>query len=346
MKKHRARSASALAVVIAIGLQLAAAPAFAQSARLKFGTIAPRGSLYHQALLEMGDAWKQAEPRGSQFTVFTDGSQGGEVDTVRRMRIGQLHGALISVVGLMEIDAGAAALQVMPLMFRSWEEVDAAGQRVRPMLEKRLHDKGFVVLFWGEGGWVRFFSKERAVRPSDFRKLKMFAWSGDPEQITLMKAMNYQPVVIETADIIPGLQTGLINAVPVTAMWALASQIDSSARHMLDIRWVPIVGAAVITRKTWEGLSSAGREALQRAAARAAGEIRARRVALDVEAVEAMKKRGLQVHALTPDAEAEWRQLAASVYPKIRGTMVPADMFDAVQAAVADYRFANGGERR
>jgi len=346
--KRRARNGIVLAfaIALAVGLALAAAPASAQSARLKFGTIAPRGSLYHQALLEMGDAWKQAEPRGSQFMVFTDGSQGGEADMVRRMRIGQLGGALVSVVGLMEIHSGAAALQVMPLMFRSWEEVDAAGQRVRPMLEKRLHDKGFVVLFWGEGGWVRFFSKERAVRPSDFRKLKMFAWSGDPEQIALMKAMNYQPVVLETADIIPGLQTGLINAVPVTAMWALASQIDGSAKHMLDIRWVPIVGAAVITRKAWDSLSAAGREALRRAAVRAAGEIRAQRVAIDVEAVEAMKKRGLQVHALNSDAEAEWRALAASVYPRIRGTMVPEDMFDAVQSAVAAYRTANSGEQR
>lgn len=328
-----------MALVAAVALQLTSPPAGAQQPlRIKLGTIAPRGSMYYQALLEMGETWRRAEAPGTVFTVFPDGSQGGEADIVRRMRIGQLNAALVSVIGLTEIDAGTGALQKMPLMFRSWEEVDAAGQRVRPLLEKRFLDKGFVVLFWAEGGWVRFFSRERAVRPADFKRMKMFAWSGDPEQINLMKAMGYQPVVLETADILPGLQTGLINAVPITAAWALATQVDGTAAHMLDIRWVPVVGAAVITRSAWDALTPAGREALRQAAAKAAEQFRAQRASADAEAVAAMRKRGLQVHALTPELEAEWRQLAESVYPRIRGAMVPADAFDAVQSALADYR--------
>ena len=311
--------------------------------RLKFGTIAPRGSLYHQGLLEMGETWKRAEAPGATFTVFADGSQGGEADLVRRMRIGQLHGALMTVVGLSEIDPAPAALQKMPLMFRSWEEVDAAAERVHPLLEQRIRDKGFVVLLWAEGGWVRFFSRERARRPADFSRLKVFAWAGDSEQVALMKALGYQPVVLETADILPGLQTGLVNVVPAAAVWALSTQMDTTAQHMLDIRWVPIVGAAVITRSAWNSLSPASREAMQRGAAKAAADMRARRASTDVEAIEAMRKRGLQVHAVSPELEAEWRQLAESLYPRIRGSMVPADMFDAVQAALAEYR---GAERQ
>lgn len=324
-----------------------AAAAAQDAARIKLGTIAPRGSIYHKSLMEMGETWRRAEAPGASFTVFPDGSQGGEADIVRRMRIGQLNAALISVIGLTEIDPGAGALQKMPLMFRSWEEVDAVGQRVRPLLEKRFLDKGFVVLFWAEGGWVRFFSKERALRPADFRRLKMFAWTGDAEQIAQMKALGYQPVVLETTDILPGLQTGLINAVPVTAAWALAGQIDVTAPHMLDIRWVPVVGAAVITRSAWDALSPSGKQALRRGAEKAAEQLRAQRATADAEAVEAMKKRGLQVHPLTPELETEWRQLAESVYPKVRGAMVPADMFDAVHEALAEHRgtTSNGAAR-
>jgi TRAP-type transport system periplasmic protein len=322
----------------ALLLGFAPASVEAQAPRIKLGTLAPRGTLYHHVLLEMGQAWRQAEAPGAVFTVFTDGAQGGEADIVRRMRLGQLDAALVSVIGLTEIDAGAGALQKMPLMFRSWEEVDAAGQRVRPMLESRFQDKGFVVLFWVEAGWVRFFSKEPALRPADFRRLKMFAWAGDAEQVALMKALGYQPIVLETADILPGLQTGLVNAVPVTAVWALMTQVDTSARHMLDIRWVPIVGASVVTRKAWDGLTPAGRKALKAGAEKAGERLRAHRAAGDLEAVEAMKKRGLQVHALTPELETEWRQLAEGIYPKIRGGMVPADMFDAVQQALAEHR--------
>ena len=310
--------------------------------RIRLGTLAPKGSSYHRALQEMGEKWKQAEGGGSSFTVFTDGTQGGEADMVRRMRVGQLNAALVSVVGLMEIDRSVTALQYMPMLFRDWAEVDYVREKLHASLEHRLLDKGFVVLFWGDAGWVRFFSKEPSRTPSDFRKAKMFAWSGDNDQVELMKHLGYTPVPLETADILPGLQTGLITAVPSGAYFALAGQFDTVARHMLELKWVPVVGAAVITKKTWDELSARGREQLRAAADAAGVKIRTQARKEDVEAVEAMRNRGLDVYKPTPDVEEQWRKLAEEAYPKIRGSLVPADTFDEVRTAVAEYRKQNG----
>jgi TRAP-type transport system periplasmic protein len=315
----------------------------ADQTRLRFATLAPRGSLYHRVLLEVGEAWQRAEGTGATFTVFTDGVQGDEADVVRRMRIGQLSGGMMSVVGLSEIDPGATALQFMPLMFRSWEEVDVAGRMLRPVLEKRMAERGFLVLYWGEAGWVRFFTKNPAVHPSEFKRLKIYTWTGSTAQVDLMKALGYQPVVLETADILPGLQTGLIDALPLIPTWALATQVDTLAPHMLDMRWVPIVGGAIVTRKAWDGMSPTGQAALRQASAKATADLRAARESADQEAIAAMRQRGLQVHPLTPDAQAEWEQLVTAGYPRIRGNMVPADVFDAVQKALSDFRSGHAG---
>ena len=306
--------------------------------RPRFATLAPRGTLYHRELLEVGEAWRLATGAPAGFTVFTDGIQGDELDIVRKMRIGQLNGAMISVVGLSAIEPGVAALQYMPLVFRSWEEVDAVSRRLRPQLEQRIEKNGFVVLYWGEAGWVRYFTKTAAVRPGEFQRLKIFCWSGTPQQVELMRALGYQPVSLETADILPSLQTGLIDAVPVIASWALAAQVDGIAPHMLDMRWVPIVGAAVVTRKTWEGMSPQVQQAVRQASAQASEALRAERERADQAAIEAMRKRGLKVHELPPEALAEWQQLVAKSYPRIRGGMVPPDMFDLVQQTLAEFR--------
>src|SRR5437762_870555 len=138
-----------------------------------------------------------AQGPGSAFIVYTDGSQGGEADMVRRMRVGQLNAALLSVVGLSEIDDSASVLQKMPMVFRSWDELDFLREKLRPRLEQRFFDKGFVVLFWRDVGWVRFFSKEPAIRPADYRRMKVFTWAGDNPQVDIMKALGYQPVVLE-----------------------------------------------------------------------------------------------------------------------------------------------------
>ncbi|MDO9190195.1 MAG: TRAP transporter substrate-binding protein DctP, partial [Sulfurimicrobium sp.] len=146
---------------------------------------------------------------------------------------------------------------------------------------------------------------------------------------------------LETSDVLPALQTGLINVVPATPYYALAAQFSSPAPYMLDINWAPIVGALVVTRKAWDAMSPAGQEALRAAAAKSGAEMRAKARVEDGEAIAAMQKRGLQVTRPTPAQEAEWRKFAEGIYPKIRGTMVPAETFDEVKRLLAEYRAAH-----
>jgi len=306
--------------------------------KIKLATLAPQGTIYHRVVQEMGEQWRRAEGEDARFIVYPGGTQGGEADVVRRMRIGQLNASLLSVVGLSEIDFSVTALQYMPLVFRSWEEFDYAGSRLRPILEQRLRDKGFIVLFWVEAGWVRFFSRYPAARPEDFKDQTIFSWAGDLEHVRLVDSLGYRQAVLETADIFPSLQTGLIDVVPVTPAYALATQIYTLAPYMLDMKWAPIVGALVITEKAWLGMSPSGREALEQAAAGAADKLRAVRSDLDTRAVEAMQKRGLKVQPLTPETEAKWQQLVEGAYPAIRGNSVPAEIFDDVLQLLADFR--------
>jgi len=66
-----------------------------------------------------------------------------------------------------------------------------------------------------------------------------------------MQSAGFNPVPLETADIIPGLQTGLIDVVSMPPFYALARQVYLPAPNMLDLDWAPLIGAAVITRKAW-----------------------------------------------------------------------------------------------
>jgi TRAP-type C4-dicarboxylate transport system substrate-binding protein len=307
-------------------------------AQLKIGSLVPKNSLYHRQLMEVGEAWKKSQTGTPRFNVFTDGSQGGEAEMVRRMRIGQLQAALLSVVGLREIEPSIAALQNLPLAFRSWEELDYVREKMRPGMEKKFLEKGYVVLAWGDAGWVRFFSKQAAFSPEDFKKMKFFAWGAEAEQQEIMKSLGYTPVPLEPTDILPSIQTGMINVVPSTPYFALASQIYSTAPNMLEINWAPIVGAFVITKKSWDDMSPETQKVLKAASDTAGSVIRTQARKEVEEAVDAMKKRGLQVNKPNADQLKEWRALSESLYPRIRGKMVPAETFDEVFAHLKTYR--------
>jgi TRAP-type C4-dicarboxylate transport system substrate-binding protein len=325
--------------ILLVIVSMWAATAAAQ-APLKMATIAPKGSIYHRALQEMGEAYRRASGPQARVIVYPDSIQGTEADTVRRMRVGQLDASMLTVVGLTEIDPSVAALQYMPLMFRSWEELDYVREALRPELEAKLAAKGFVVLVWGEGGWVQFFTKEPVTRPDEFKKGKIFAWSGDVIQASVMKSSGYQPVPIPLADLLPAIETGMVDIVPVAPLWALVGQFDRTLRYMVRINWVPIVGATVMRKQTFDAMKPEAREALVAAARKAEAELRAHRAVQDEESIKAMEKRGLKVQELTPELERLWHAEAVRAWPLVRGPMVPAETFDRVRRALDEYRSA------
>lgn len=311
----------------------------AEPVEVKLATILPVGTSGHQGLMEMRDAWQKASASGVKLTVYP-GSADGEMLLVKKMRAGQIHAALISAIGLAQIDRSVTCLQVMPLTFRNWREVDYVREKIRADLEARLHEKGFEVLFWADAGWVRYFSKDAAVHPADFKPAKMFVWSGEPQQLKILRSLGYQPVGLETEQILPALSTGMLNVVPAPPFLANALQYTRYVGHMLALNWVPIVGAAVVRTDTWEKIPPTARAELRKIADATGEKIRQRTREEDEAAIVAMQKRGLVVHPVTPEIDAEWRAMAEQVYPQIRGSLVPAELFDQVRAQVAEFRAA------
>ncbi len=306
--------------------------------RIRLGTLAPKGSSYYNEIKKMGREWNQTTQGKVFLTIYPSGSLGGEAKMVRGMRIGQLQAGLLTAVGLAEIEPAVSGLQNLPLMFDSLEEVDHIGAKLQPLLEERLEKKGFKVLFWLNAGWVHFFTQSPITTPDDLRQLKLFSWAGSPTVVDLYKSAGFRPIPLETKNILTGLQTGLITAVPMPPFMANATQADTKAPHMLDLNWAPLVGAAVITTRTWNRLNPDAR-ANMRQTARTTG-ARIQKISREEAtlSIAAMKKRGLQVHKISAQTKAQWKQAAEEVYPFIRGKIVPADIFDRVTSWLNDFR--------
>jgi TRAP-type C4-dicarboxylate transport system substrate-binding protein len=130
----------------------------------------------------------------------------------------------------------------------------------------------------------------------------------------------------------------MINVVPSTPYFALASQVYTMAPNMLEINWAPIVGALVITKKSWDDMSPEAQAALRAAGEKAGVQLRAKARQEVDDAVDAMKKRGLVVNRPNAEQMRAWQELADKLYPRIRGTLVPAETFDDVFRHLKAYR--------
>ncbi len=318
-------------------------PAEAQTRkmRLKLATLAPTGSCYHESLLRMAESWRNTSNGAISLTVYADGKLGGEADTVGLLEIGSIHAAMLTGVGLMNIEPDVTALQSIPMLTHSLEELDYLMSTLRPKLEAKLEDKGYITLIWGDTGFVRFFSKVPVNQMSDMRHLKIFAWAGSTKQVEVYRKSGFNTIPLETSDIVSGLQTGLIDAAPAPPIFSLATQIDRIAPYMLDINWSPIVGALVIKKSVWEKIPPRLQDEFLEAAKIAEGEIRANSRQENLDAIRAMEKRGLSITHLEPDKMKEWMEVVEAAYPLVRGTVVPEEIFDEALATIHAWREKN-----
>ena len=328
-----------LAFVLAlgtIGLGFAQGPP-PKPVEIKLATVIPEGSSWHRILQDMGEKWKAAPAGGVKLRIFAGGIAGDEPDAVSKLRIGQFQAASLSTEGLSQIDQSLRAFQI-PMMFRSYAELDYAREALRPLLEKRLADKGFVVLNWGDGGWVCFFTKEPAPNPAALRPQPIFVWGGDNDEVELYKKAGFRPVPLASNEILPSLQTGLIRSVPTTPLLALASQWFALAPYMTEIRWAPLLGATVVTKRAWDRVPEAAKPAILEAAREAGERMKAEIRSSNDQAIAKMKERGLKVVTPTATDLAAWQAIAEANWPDIRERIVPADVFDAVRKSVEAYR--------
>lgn len=321
--------------VAALSLLLGAGSARAQT--FKMGTMAPEGSTWHQALLRIGEQWKTASGGKVNLKVFAGGVQGDEGDVVKKMRVGQLQAGALTAVGLKDVAPEPQTI-CAPLMIKTYDELDYVLGKVGPMLEKSVSDKGFQVLAWTDAGTMYFFSKKPAASPAELFPQKVFAVAGDPASEDAWRAAGFTPVVLSSVNLIPSLQTGMVDAFASTPLVSLSLGWYSSAKNMTAVPWGMLVGALVVTKKAWEKVPADLQPVLLEIARKEASALRPEARRQEQEALKAMKDKGLTVVTPTPAQMTEWEKLEAKVFPSVRGKVIPEAAFDAVKNARDEFR--------
>ena len=312
------------------------------SAPLRLATLAPKDTSFDKALRRMGQTWKKDTNGKASLIVYAGGSQGSESELIKKMRINRLHAALLTGIGLSEIDEGAAVFQKVPMLYRSLEELGYVMGKMTPVLEERIRKKGFVVLCWIDSGWVRVFSKNEILTPDDMAKSKLFTWSGDPKQTDLLKKIGFRPVAIDSTEIVSSMTTGLIDTVPMPPFYALATQTYNTAPHMLDFNYAPIAGAIVVSEKMWMRFSEEEREAMKATALETGKEMTASGRKESEESIRVMRDTwGLKVSELDDASRGQWETVAREAYSYIRGNTVPAEVWDQMVKTLEEYRLSN-----
>jgi TRAP-type C4-dicarboxylate transport system substrate-binding protein len=313
------------------------------AADLRLATLVPANTSWHKALLEMGNTWNKDTAGRVTLTVYPGGTQGDESTTLKKMQNDVLQASFLTAVGLAELDEAFNVLG-MPFFVETSEEEAAIEKRLTPMLEQRLQAKGLHLLGWGTAGWVQLFSKQPLRTLADVKNAKLFASKGADKWVSWYVSNGFHPVALLPADIPTQLKlsTGLIDAAPNPPYLALSLQIFRDAKYMLDVHIAPLVAGLIVTNTAWNRITPDDRTKLTAAAQALEQRVRAEAPVQDAESIKQMQARGLQVTTLDPKAAAEFRAAATELTATMRGSMVPADIYDAAVQERNAFRKSHG----
>jgi TRAP-type C4-dicarboxylate transport system substrate-binding protein len=297
-----------------IVLMLLFAGTRAEALTIKMATLAPEGSIWYNLLREMADEWKTVSDGRVRIRIYPGGVTGDEPDMVRKMRIGQLQAAGITIEGLADIYPDMSILQV-PFLLTSDSELDCVMQRMSSTFEDRMEKKGFVLLTWMNAGWVRLFSQSPVAVPSDLRDMTMYVWGERSPMVDAWKSKGIKALGLSPTEIYPMLQAGKINAFSTTPIAALSFQWFGLANNMADMRIGALLGAIVIDKRTWQKIPAELRADLLRISRDYGRKIVDATRSYEKEAIEVMKSHGLVVNPIPETNREGWRSYAEDIYP-------------------------------
>jgi TRAP-type C4-dicarboxylate transport system substrate-binding protein len=233
---------------------------------------------------------------------------GTDKAVLSKIRIGQLQGGAITGGSLAE---AARDIQVysLPLKFRTFDEVDYVRGKMDPQLSKQLEDGGFVNFGFAEGGFAYAMSKNAPVTSvATLRKQRVWIPDNDHQSEEAMKVFQVTPVPLSLADVLPSLQTGIIDTVASSPIAAVALQWHTQVKYFTDLPLSYFVGTLAIDRKAFARLAPADQAGVREVMGRTFREIDQQNRKDNVSAYAALLKQGIKPVKPSAAEVADWER--------------------------------------
>ncbi|MFH1887088.1 MAG: TRAP transporter substrate-binding protein DctP [Pseudomonadota bacterium] len=313
-----------LALAFLLGSLAGPGGARAAEYKWKMATLAPDSVGYARQMKKIVFPVIEQETNGElQIKVYWGGIMGDDEDYIKKMRIGQLHGAGFSGQGATLACPDMTVVE-LPFLFENWEEVDFIKNKMRPQFDKLLAESGYFALAWTDQDFDQLYSTRHDLNSLEaFKKARFMTWYGPLEE-ALFTALGASAVPVNVPEASASLRQGVVDAAIGPAIWVVGAQMYTVVKYVypMKIRYSP--GLILVTLEAWDMLPENYQKRFQ-----------AIRFDLEAEYVKeirkdnekclaAVLKYGIREGRIAPKdleaikerAKSTWYELADKVYPK------------------------------
>ena len=220
----------------------------ANAVTLKIATVSPDGSTWMKTLRAAGAEVAEATDGRVKLKFYPGGVQGDDKTVLRKMRVGSLHGGVMTV-GVLAQFYPDLQIYGLPMVFSSAAELDFVRSKMDNALMSGLEQAGYIGFGFAEVGYAYAMSQYQIDSVEAARARKNWVPDGDLASAKALQAFGIAPIPLAIGDVLAGLQTGLIDTIAAPPVGTLTLQWHTRLGHVLDLPLLYTYGLLVVSGK-------------------------------------------------------------------------------------------------
>lgn len=270
----------------------------AKELSIKFGTIAPASTPWSDSLEEIKTRVAKESNNQTKIKIFLGGQLGGELEILQKIRRGNIEGGGLTCAAMASIVPELDLLEV-PFLFESSEEADfILDNYLLNPFTKLFSDKGFIMVTWAENGWRSIGHKTKLVKsPSDLKGVKIRSQESKVH-LAFWKRVQASPVAIAVPEVLPALQTGVVEAFDNTPLFTLAAEWQTAIKFYTVTNHIYQPGVIIYSKRFWDKISESDRKILMGPGNAQAVGVRSNVRKLGASLIDVLKESGITTYVL------------------------------------------------
>ncbi len=285
---------------------------FAQTT-VKLATVAPDGSPWANELSKIKKKIEKDSEGQIKMKLYPGGQMGGENEILQQVIRGKLQGAGLTAGALANTVKELNVLE-MPYLFNSFAQADCVLDNHLLDDFKRLFEaKGLIFVTWAENGYRSIGTKTNPVKsPADLKGIKIRIQES-PVHIAYWKALGVSGIPIAIPEVLPSLQTGVVEGFDNTPLFTLAAEWQTAIKHFSLTRHIYQPAAIVYSKKFWDTLTDDQKKILMGDGNNLAPGARTAVRSIEKNMIATLKKADVQVYEPSASEIAGFKAAASSV---------------------------------
>ncbi|MCX7632353.1 MAG: TRAP transporter substrate-binding protein DctP [Turneriella sp.] len=280
---------------------------------VKVGTVAPQGTPWSDELYAIKKRVEQESNKTIKFKVYLGGQLGGENEILQGIIRGRIQGGGLTATALAAAVPELDLLEV-PYLFESSKQADCVldNHLLEPF--RQLFDaKGLVFVTWAENGWRNIGTKNKPIRaPADLKGVKIRAQESKVH-LAYWKNIGASAVPIAVPEVLPALQTGVVEGFDQTALMTLAAEWQTAIKYYTVTEHIYQPAAIVYSKAFFDSLSEEHKKILMGNGNGMAPRARSAVRRLGAQLIKSLEANNVQIIKLSAAEKAAFKNAAAGI---------------------------------